>query len=157
MKININNEAARVDRAYIGVDNAAREVDRIYVGVDGVAREVIFGGFDRHDIAEANITSGDGCVVQLQAKGVEDFRDIVMSLRYDHNALLLERLSADPPSNADLNGQAHVSNAQIVSQIPGRVDFRCIREMRPEKEWSGFIVYAHFQALTTGTTNIQLS
>ena len=157
MKININNEARRIDRAYIGVNGVARRVDRIYVGVDGVAREVIFGGFDRNDSTEADIISGTGLVVQLGAKGVEDFRDIVMTLRYDPLALSLDHVSINPPTNADFRGQAHITNAQIVSQVPGRVDFRCIRQMRSEEEWSGLVLRAYFTALLSGTTTIELS
>ena len=142
---------------YVGINNIARRVDRVYIGVDNAAREVIYGGFDRHDSTEAALTSGDSCVVQLGAKGVEDFRDIVMSLRYDHRALSLERIAIAPPAKADMNGRLYAPNAQIVSQSPGRVNFRCIRQMRAGKEWSGLIIHAYFKALTTGTTNIELS
>jgi hypothetical protein len=97
-------------------------------------------------------------IIQLQSRKIEDFQEIIMKLQYDPVVLHLEKMILERPTDkTDMGNSVFSPNIQVFSQISGEVQFRCIRQMKTNKEWSGLVVSAHFGALQTGNTVITLS
>ena len=114
--------------------------------------------FYRDDSARASVTSGGKYLVQLHAREIEDFEEIIMSLKYDPAALQLERFVLEKPiGKTDTGGKAYAGNVREVSQASGQARFQCVRQMMASKEWNGLIVSVRFTALRTGSTDITLS
>ena len=114
--------------------------------------------FYREDSIRFPVKSGGSYLVPVYARGVEDFREIIMTLKYDSAALQIERLAAElPGGKTDTVGDEHTSNACVVLQEAGRLSFRCSRRMRAGQKWDGLVVALLFRALQCGYTDISLS
>jgi len=112
----------------------------------------------REDSTRLSTEPGNSYLVQLHARGVEDFRDIVMSLGYDRNALRLDQFGFEElGTRIDRMGRAFESDVLEISREPGNVRFKATRQMQPGKDWNGLIVSALFTALRSGSTDVTLS
>ena len=114
--------------------------------------------FHRRDSIRVNGAAGSNHFVQLHAERIGDFREVIMTLRYDPAALSLERISLETPDGRDdIAGRIPESNALVVSNMPGQVQFRCVRQMRIGSDWCGLVVSARFRGLRAGNSDISLS
>lgn len=113
--------------------------------------------FYREDEITLEVIAGREYQLQLSARGVQEFRDLVMTLKYQPHMLRLERFRSElPASKADDHGADPVSNVGKVYKGEGEVQFICTKPMRAAKQWSGPVVLVSFTALGTGATSLTL-
>lgn len=114
--------------------------------------------FHRDDVLNLEVRRGSHYPVQLHARGIGDFREIIMRLRYASAALQLERLALERPgAKDDMFGKTYAPNHREAFRTSGRLDFQGIKQMRPGNDWNGMVVSILFKALRTGSTDITLS
>jgi len=154
-----NNTALKIQRIYVGVDNVAREVGRVYVGIDNVAQLTPIFSLVSADGLTLAVRAGQRYPVQIHARGaVGDIQEAPLQLEYDPLYLELEDIGLEKPGGkTDAGGGTYTANFRILSREPGRISFKCVKDIDDGSRWIGLVLSARFRAVQTGDTDILLS
>ena len=114
--------------------------------------------FDADDSVELPVTAGENYFVQTNARDIKDFEEAVLSLEYPSPLLSLDEIYLEAPNaKTDMLAVTYEETVEEVSNMAGKYEFRCIKDIADETSVTGLVVCFRFTALSSGTASVSLS
>ena len=107
---------------------------------------------------ELEVVANRQYIIQTNARDIEDFEEAVLSLEYPSSLLSLEEIYLEAPNaKTDMLGVTYEETIEEVSNMAGKYEFRCIKDIVEETSVTGLVVCFRFTALSSGTASVTLS